>query len=293
MTRCYQENAGARVPQVFDYSDAQVVAMKAPRSGRIGHNTRVVVWDDTGGISFVLYATPIVTYYPDGEIELNSGGHHTVTTKARMNALLPPRFRIEQSKYEWWVRDTLTNKKIPFEDGMRVINRPGWTPKRDEGWSENPSPRAQRFISRKIRTLRHEGYPDGHGQAGAAAYSMARRRGFRIPRQNPEHEGERYGSPDDAYPHPGKFEGESWLAVEMYESEPDETLGDVADFGWYGLYLDFEASDGTRRHGILEERGDGFVSLTEYTKAKLVLDAWRDLTQDYETFEAEQGEPDA
>lgn len=29
--------------------------------------------------------------------------------------------------------------------------------------------------SRKIRKLIHEGYPDGHGQAGAIAYSMQRR----------------------------------------------------------------------------------------------------------------------
>jgi hypothetical protein len=42
---------------------------------------------------------------------------------------------------------------------------------------------ARKFIGRKIKKLRHEGYPSK--QAAAVAYSMARRKGFKVPKANP------------------------------------------------------------------------------------------------------------
>jgi len=41
------------------------------------------------------------------------------------------------------------------------------------------TPKARRFIKRKVRVLRHEGVPEK--QAVAIAYSKARKRGFKIP----------------------------------------------------------------------------------------------------------------
>lgn len=40
------------------------------------------------------------------------------------------------------------------------------------------SKKAQRYISRKIKILRHEGYPER--QSVAIAYSMARAKGYKI-----------------------------------------------------------------------------------------------------------------
>ena len=87
-------------------------------------------------------------------------------------------------------------------------------------------------------------------------------------------------SPDDAYPSPGKFEGERMLAVEMYdaamESGADEEEGDSEGPGYYWLFTDFIASDGTPRHGILSENSQGFISLTEYDTATDAAEAWED-----------------
>lgn len=43
------------------------------------------------------------------------------------------------------------------------------------------SPKAQRFVSRKIEVLRREGY--GPKQSAAIAYSMARKKGYKVPRR--------------------------------------------------------------------------------------------------------------
>jgi hypothetical protein len=101
-------------------------------------------------------------------------------------------------------------------------------------------------------------------------------------------------SPDDAYGSPGKFEGERMLALEMYEaaleSGADEEGGDSTDGpGYFWLFTDFVASDGTPRHGILEESGQGFITLTEYDTATDASEAWE---EEVEPMLAEWGEED-
>lgn len=50
--------------------------------------------------------------------------------------------------------------------------------------------KSQATISENISRLKHEGYPDGHGQAGAIAYSQARKSGAKLPRKtNPLYQG--------------------------------------------------------------------------------------------------------
>lgn len=85
--------------------------------------------------------------------------------------------------------------------------------------------------------------------------------------------------PDEMYPDPGKFEGETYLAVEMYESAMEsgasEEGGNSCDGpGYFWLFLDFLASDGTIRNGILSESTQGFVSLTSYDTATDAAEAW-------------------
>lgn len=121
----YHDNAGAKVPQVFSYEDAVEVLERAPkRTGRIGHNTVVGKYED-GSIFFMLYNTPIVVYHPDGRIVLNSGGHRTVTTKARMNSLLPPTIRVFQERREWGVNTRRAGAEswehvVAYRDGMTL-----------------------------------------------------------------------------------------------------------------------------------------------------------------------------
>lgn len=61
-----------------------------------------------------LHRTNIVVFYEDGSIYLDSGGWKSVTTKARMNAVLPSPWSVGQHKHEWYV-----NGK-PFYDGMKL-----------------------------------------------------------------------------------------------------------------------------------------------------------------------------
>lgn len=103
-------------------------------------------------------------------------------------------------------------------------------------------------------------------------------------RGNPAQRGvQQRPSPDDPYPDPGKFEGETMLAVEMYESAmesgADTEDGDSEGPGYYWLFMDFIASDGTPRHGILSENSQGFISLTEYDTATDAEEAWDEEVQ--------------
>jgi hypothetical protein len=79
--------------------------------------------------------------------------------------------------------------------------------------------------SGRIRQLVHEGFPDGHGQAGAIAYREWR-------------EGKVSENPGDItmYAHPGKYEGEAVAAEVLHHligEWGDQGIGDVTEMGWY------------------------------------------------------------
>jgi hypothetical protein len=48
------------------------------------------------------HSTVILSFRPDGSVVVNTGGWQTVTTKARLNALLPCRFFAKA--YQWYVQ---------------------------------------------------------------------------------------------------------------------------------------------------------------------------------------------
>ena len=115
----------------------------------------------------------------------------------------PPGGRVRSNpaiRSEW---DRLTDRRrlavlefagIPYEQARRLARRPwGTLPPsiQDEvakGWQENPSSRkAQKFMSREVSHLmRDKGYPQK--RAVAAAYAIARRKGFKL---NPGPRGKR------------------------------------------------------------------------------------------------------
>lgn len=121
-----RENPGAKLKFGIDnFHDAISALQRAGRSGKIGNNTWVVEVHDLGGtqrgVGIKLHQTVIVSYFPEW-ITLNSGGYETVTTKARMNEVLPPWVRVMQERGEWFVRVTLGSHqgKHPFMDGMKI-----------------------------------------------------------------------------------------------------------------------------------------------------------------------------
>lgn len=95
---------------------------------QLAHNTtvsRFAVWIDVQ-----YHWTVIVRYYRDGRVRLDSGGWQTVTTKQRINELLPPGFRLLQKDFRWYVEDCrdcsfegLTKaplRRSQFRDGMTI-----------------------------------------------------------------------------------------------------------------------------------------------------------------------------
>lgn len=241
----------------------------------LANNTRVVRLEESD-IGVILHRTVIARFSRQhaGRVTLYSGGYHTSTTKQRINQLLPPGWHLEQSRFEWYLRNRRTGQRFDFEEGIAVSAMPGepgydvpltpgerdmgnpdsklyavamahergglqayiaaipvgWTqshstavimgefqrrgittrpelvrivearserdakrayekmgvasgfPLSNPGGDNPPTRAAQRFISRKIRTLAHEGMEAP--RRIAAAYSMARRRGFRsVPRR--------------------------------------------------------------------------------------------------------------
>lgn len=68
------------------------------------------------GHAFIVryYETDVVIIRPDGKYRINSGKHRTVTTKRRMNMILPTTCRISQSNGIWYAGDAY------YTDGMLI-----------------------------------------------------------------------------------------------------------------------------------------------------------------------------
>lgn len=117
----YAQNAGAKmVRTISDYASARSAA-RALRNGKLGNNTWVFERQDANGDScvvIILHSTPIVTYHENGTVTLNTGGYRTVTTKARMNEVLPQFIRVSQIRNEWFVY--VHGEREKYYDGIRL-----------------------------------------------------------------------------------------------------------------------------------------------------------------------------
>lgn len=84
------------------------------QSRRLAHNTYAEL-DDDGSVGVRFHATRILTFHPEGTFTVSTGGWRTVTTKQRLNALLPAGFRIFSERYAWQI--ATPEGTFPFEDG--------------------------------------------------------------------------------------------------------------------------------------------------------------------------------
>lgn len=256
----YAENAGARrVTRIHSYQSALDAAGHANRNGRIGHNTYIGF--DGDRIFIRLHQTHIVTYYRDGSIKLDSGGHQTVTTKARMNEVLPPYIRVFQKHREWFV--DLNGRIEDFYDGMTI---------RGPHPETNPP---QRDRSQRIGQLIREGYPDGHGQAAAIAY-----------RENP-------GKFDNAVDemlyyidHDQTLVDESgWygLISGLLYRDAEEFVRDSAGAIDFDEFRHEAENWDWPMNAIVHESSDGFVSTAIYKNNRDAIRDWRELEENYGT----------
>lgn len=83
-------------------------------SRTLAHNTTVEA-DPDGSVGVRFHSTRIITFHPEGTFTVNTGGWRSVTTKQRLNALLPAGFRIYSKAYAW--RITTPEGEFAFEDG--------------------------------------------------------------------------------------------------------------------------------------------------------------------------------
>lgn len=70
------------------------------------------------GIAITLYATDILTFTPNGEIILRSGGHHTVTTSKKINEYLPDGMSMKSESGQWVV--LAGEHKYKFAEGLII-----------------------------------------------------------------------------------------------------------------------------------------------------------------------------
>lgn len=97
------------------YQEA-VAALNGKDGMTIGHNTRM--YRRNGTVRVQLHLTNIVTFQPTGTIIINSGSWRTVTTKDRINQLLPDGYCVFQRDYAWFL--CTPSGVVPFVDGMEI-----------------------------------------------------------------------------------------------------------------------------------------------------------------------------
>lgn len=122
----YKLNAGAKLRARVNRFKEAAAFLGTKDEKKLAHNT-YIYWIDENHIGVVLHNTRIVTFSRDGDITLNSGGYQTVTTKARINALLPVGYRLWQDRHQWYIRHEDWPYPMEFTDNM-VVHESGRPP---------------------------------------------------------------------------------------------------------------------------------------------------------------------
>lgn len=259
----YAENVGAKMKRtIHDYFSAQTAYHDAHRGrgkGKIGNNTYIVTnVEGGGGYSIILHRTPIVTYHPDGRVTLRSGGYRTVTTKARMNEVLPGNIRVYQQRHDWFV--STPHGDIPFHDGMVVET--GATTSHSGGPHEvNPGDIHVDIHSHNRRRRRKN--PGKFADAvEAMLYGIDHDQTVGDVSEN----GYWYGlvvglSMQDA---------RNYVASVAGDIDVDEFVEDAKQYSW-------------PLHAIITEDDQGFVDVYPFQNKKGVMESWRKIIRDFDT----------
>ena len=72
-------------------------------------------------IAMYYHLTPVVIWEKDGTVNLTSGGHHSLTTKKRINqGIKGSGYTLFQEKFQWYLHQADGETHIPFYNGMKV-----------------------------------------------------------------------------------------------------------------------------------------------------------------------------
>jgi len=111
-----------------------------------------LVQNADGTISVEYRNTPVVTFFPNGEVVLDSGGWRTATTKFRMNEYVPKGWYVYQDRYEWFISHG------NFEQGTTWVYRDGCV-LRPNGTVKGTTkylPKKRRELQKKLRKFAKE-----------------------------------------------------------------------------------------------------------------------------------------
>lgn len=110
--------------------------------------------EDDGRIVIRYHDTDILKFSPNGDVEYQSGGWLTYTTKERFNSFGAKGVRISQTKGRWYVyaNGSWTGPLSDYYDGMVVNGNQLVTPARN---NEDPDKKIKRDIDRYVK-----GYTD-------------------------------------------------------------------------------------------------------------------------------------
>jgi len=103
---------------ITDYMDAE--KFLGSRDGRKIANNTQVIRIDTHFCALRLHWTNVVVWGDNGGMWLNTGGHHTTTTKQRINESLPPGWGVFAKDFDWFLQYRPTGDVLEFFDGMPV-----------------------------------------------------------------------------------------------------------------------------------------------------------------------------
>lgn len=98
-----------------------------PGAATLLHN---MGWNDSWppemrGIAVYYHQTPIVTYWGNGEVEIDTGGWYTVTTKRRINQYIPDGWYVFQEDGGWYLRTPTCIDDLVFESDSLLLRPDG------------------------------------------------------------------------------------------------------------------------------------------------------------------------
>jgi hypothetical protein len=101
----------------YEYYRARLNQGRPMTRKKVANNTWAELVNDH--IAIVYHVTTIAKLYPNGDVQLFTGGWRTVSTKDRLNGL--GNFHVWQENYQWYVADFGTDwsNKTPFYDGVK------------------------------------------------------------------------------------------------------------------------------------------------------------------------------
>lgn len=133
----------ANYPTVRTYQQARALMDLRNKQGRtyakLGNNL-YLERRAADALAVRYHQTDIVTFRPDGKIELRCGGWYTMTTKQNIGAFSP--FTVYQEKKIWYVNvgpDFTDANIVPFEDGM-ILDTPEWAALIEHAYIEGATP---------------------------------------------------------------------------------------------------------------------------------------------------------